>query len=114
MLLRAAHETDLSNTFQIFQKCAGNSLLGQSFRLFTARPHFDVSRPGVAQAVSARHGWLLLIIDVLNVNLRREIRVAVEDALGLSKAAGFIDVSYGRVLLQILDDLLSLLRQREP
>src|SRR5579884_1324231 len=114
MFAAAADDAYFTHTFQVFEKCARDALFCKRFGLFAARADLDESRPGEAHAVAARDGRVLQIIDVLDMNLRREILVSVKNPFRLIEVTGLVYVGDGRVLFQTFDDFLRFLRKCKP
>ena len=62
---------------------AGDAFFREAARFFTLSVYIDVSSSGEFEVEGASHRWILNVIDVLNVDLRGEIRVTIQQGLGL-------------------------------
>src|SRR6185437_4439641 len=114
MFAISGHETDRARAalFNSYQS-AGDALLVEALRLFMLRPHIDDSRAGVLDSGRARKLRLLEWIDIIDMHLRREIRVLLQQVLPLLEVARLVVVSDLDVLLQSLHDLVCLFGKTE-
>src|SRR5215831_15384858 len=96
---------------QIANASSSDAFLGHALRFFSFGADLNDRGAEAANAVFARQSGVFVGIDVLHLQLGREIGVLIEQVLAFTKTRASIEVGDDCILLQAFDDLGSLVRE---